>query len=76
MCVCSGAYFHLSDSDDAAAEYLCKLSTDHRQILISQDHLPIAMRHILEVKTLHGEGMAVHHCMSQAKGLYSCECQA
>ncbi|CAI8055513.1 Zinc finger FYVE domain-containing protein 21 [Geodia barretti] len=51
----TGAYFHLSDSDDAAAEYLCKLSTDHRQILISQDHLPIAMRHILEVKTLHGE---------------------
>jgi hypothetical protein len=50
-----GAYFHLSDSADAAAEYLCKLSTDHRQILISQDHLPIAMRHILEVKTLHGE---------------------
>ncbi len=47
-----GAYFHLSDSPDAAAEYYCKLSPDHNQIAISGGHLPIDMRHILEVKTL------------------------
>ena len=35
---------------------MCKLSTDHRQIAISNGHLSINMKQILEVKTLHGEG--------------------
>ena len=51
-----GAYFHLSDSPDLDIEYMCKLGTDHRQIIISNGHLPINMRQILEVKTLQGEG--------------------
>lgn len=52
-----GAYFHLSDSSDPSAEYNCKLSPDHRQILISDDHASINMKNILEVKTLTGDGM-------------------
>ena len=51
-----GAYFHLSDSPDPDIEYFCKLSIDHRQIVISNDHLSIDMKQILEVKTLHGDG--------------------
>ena len=55
-CPHTGAYFHLSDSHDVNIEYLCKLSTDHRQIVVSHDHSPVNMKNILEVKTLHGEG--------------------
>jgi len=51
----NGAYFHLSDSSDPSAEYNCKLSPDHRQILISDDHASISMKNILEVKTLTGD---------------------
>lgn len=51
-----GAYFHLSDSPDPGVEYLCKLSSDHNQIIISDGHLPINMKQILEVKTLSTEG--------------------
>ena len=51
-----GAYFHLSDSPDPGVEYLCKLSPDHNQIIISDGHLPINMKQILEVKTLSTEG--------------------
>jgi hypothetical protein len=54
----AGAYFHLSDSPDLDIEYMCKLGTDHRQIIISNGHLPINMRQILEVKTLQGEAAA------------------
>ena len=57
FCMYAGAYFHLSDSIDVNIEYLCKLSADHRQIIISHDHMSINMRNILEVKTLHGEGV-------------------
>lgn len=52
----AGAYFHLSDSPDPGVEYLCKLSSDHNQIIISDGHLPINMKQILEVKTLSTEG--------------------
>ena len=53
---CKGAYFELSDSPDPGIEYLCRLSSDYQQILISEGHLPINMKQILEVKTLTGEG--------------------
>lgn len=49
----TGAYFRLSDSSDM--EYQCKLSADHRQIIITPDHHPITMRQILEVKTYVGD---------------------
>lgn len=51
----AGANFHLSDSPDPDIEYTCKLSMDHCQILISNGHLSINMKQILEVKTLHGD---------------------
>lgn len=47
-----GSHFHLSDSPDPSQVYHCKLSNDHKQIIISGDHLPISMKHILEVKTI------------------------
>ena len=50
-----GAHFHLSDSPDPNAVYNLHLSSDHKQILMGEDHDPINMRHILEVKTLTGD---------------------
>jgi hypothetical protein len=54
--MCSGSYFHLSDSlDPTQTEYHCKLSPDHKEVIISNDHSPINMKHILEVKTINVE---------------------
>ena len=36
-------------------EYHCQLSPDHKYVVISNEHLPINMKHILEVKTLTGD---------------------
>ncbi len=49
-----GAHFHLSDTHDQTV-YHCKLSNDHKQLIISNDHFPINMKHILEVKTISAE---------------------
>lgn len=50
-----GAHFHLSDSPDASNVYCLKLSSDHGQIVMGEEHDPINMRHILEVKTHSGD---------------------
>ena len=54
-----GAYFHLSDSSDSSIEYNCKLSPNHRQILISNDHSHINMKQILEVETRTGDSTGI-----------------
>ena len=46
------------------AEYHCKLSPDHMEIIISNDHAPISLKHILEVKTISKESSSPGRCSS------------
>ena len=55
----AGAHFHLSDSQDPNQVFNLKLSSDHKQLLVDNDHLPINMRHILEVKSLTGDQLPI-----------------
>ena len=72
--LCTGSYFHLSDSLDpptARTDYHCKLSPDHDEIIISSDHEPINMRHILEVKTVSTEPTSPGQCRFYRSYIYT-----
>ena len=57
----TGAHFH--DSEDPHSEYELKMSSDHNLIVVSNGHHPIALKDILEVKTLHGALLHVCVCV-------------